>query len=276
MAIIKLETDPRIVYAAVGHCIYCPDDGSAGLGDEHIIPYSLNGTQILPQASCRKCEKITSYLEGFISRDVFHQLRAAADMRTRRQLPAEFPAILTFDDGHKERIMVPADIHPATLVLPKFAMPDLLSGRLPDGNFRFTYTTWMRPSVAFDEFVKQRGAKHGEVATSIKPQQFSRVMAKIAHSYAVARLGLHGFKPLLLDLIHRRNVQRAPELVGGDPQTPPPGVGRVHELDLLQHPKFVVVRIRLFASSSIEGEHTMPVYLVVAGEGSTQGGRGPQ
>jgi hypothetical protein len=60
MAFITLETDPPIVYAPVGRCIYCPDDGSAGLGDEHIIPYSLNGTQILPQASCRKCEKITA------------------------------------------------------------------------------------------------------------------------------------------------------------------------------------------------------------------------
>ncbi len=60
MAFITLETDPPIVYAPVGRYIYCPDDGSAGLGDEHIIPYSLNGTQILPQASCRKCEKITA------------------------------------------------------------------------------------------------------------------------------------------------------------------------------------------------------------------------
>jgi hypothetical protein len=164
--------------------------------------------------------------------------------------------------------MVPADVHPATLVLPKFGQPDLLSGRPPDGNFRFTYYTWMRPSAAFDDFVKQRGAKHGHVDVSLKPQQFSRVMAKIAHSYAVAQLGLRGFEPFLIDLIHGRDVQRAPEFVGGDPQTPPPAGDKVHELDLLPHPKFVVVRIRLFASSSIEGEHTMPVYIVVAGKRS--------
>jgi hypothetical protein len=118
----------------------------------------------------------------------------------------------------------------------------------------------------FDDFVKQRGAKEGRVAAGISPQQFARVMAKIAHSYAVARLGLRGFRPLLLDLILGRDVQRAPELVGGDPQTPPPAGGKVHELDLLPHPKLVVVKIRLFASSSIEGEHAMPVYIVVAGE----------
>jgi hypothetical protein len=220
----------------------------------------------LPQASCHQCEKITSFLDGFIARSVFYQVRAAADMQTRRKLPSEFPVIIHFEDGRQEQVMVPADIHPATLVLPRFTPPDLLSGRSPDGHFRFTYKTWMRPSAAFDEFVKQRGAQRGEVVASIKPQQFSRVMAKIAYAYAVAQLGLGGFKPLLLDLIHQRNVHRGPELVGSDPETPPPASTRVHELDFLPHPTFVVVRLRLFASSSIDGEHAMPVYLIVAGE----------
>src|SRR5215467_13531941 len=55
--------DPPITYPPVGRCIYCPD--GAGEGDEHIIPYSLNGTQILPRASCHDCERITSYIDGF-------------------------------------------------------------------------------------------------------------------------------------------------------------------------------------------------------------------
>jgi hypothetical protein len=41
---------------------------------------------------------------------------------------------------------------------------------------------------------------------------------------------------------------------------------KIHELDLVPHEEFVVVRIRLFASSSIDGKGGMPVYLVVAGE----------
>jgi hypothetical protein len=76
---------------------------------------------------------------------------------------------------------------------------------------------------------------------------------------------LNGFKPLLLDLIHARVVANAPELVGCDPNTPPPATGVMHELSFAPHEKFVVVRIRLFASSSINGQHAMPVYLVVAG-----------
>jgi hypothetical protein len=186
-------------------------------------------------------------------------------MRTRSELPDDFPVILLFEDGHEERVMVPADVHPATLVLPQFAPPDLLSGRQPDGNFRFTYTTWMRESEAFDEFKRSRGAIAAEVETSIKPQQFSRLLGKIGHAYAVARLGLNAFDPLLLDLIHGRNVANAPELVGCDAQMPPPASGIVHELDLQPHPDLVIIRIRLFASSSIDGNHAMPVYLVVAG-----------
>jgi hypothetical protein len=187
-------------------------------------------------------------------------------MRSRRKLPKEFPAIMNHADGREEQVMVPADIFPSTLVLPRFDLPDLLSGRKPDGNFRFTYTTWMRESDAFDEFKRSRGAISAEVAVSIKPQQFSRVLAKIAHSFAVAERGLGSFKPLLLDLIHGRVVANAPELVGSDPVTPPPAVGVMHQLSFVPHDKFVVVRIRLFASSSIKGEHPTPVYLVVAGE----------
>jgi hypothetical protein len=263
--IFRARLDPQVTYRPVGRCIYC-DDGTGGLGDEHIIAYALNGTRVLLQASCPMCERVTSYLDGFAARSVFHHVRSSAGMRSRRKLPKEFPAIMNYADGREEQVMVPADIFPSTLVLPRFDLPDLLSGRKPDGNFRFRYTTWMRESVAFDEFKRSRGAISAEVAVSIKPQQFSRVLAKIAHSFAVAERGLGSFKPLLLDLIHGRVVANAPELVGGDPVTPPPAVGVMHQLSFIPHDKFVVVRIRLFASSSIKSEHPTPVYLVVAGE----------
>jgi hypothetical protein len=258
-------TDPPINYAPVGRCIYCLDDGAGGLGDEHIIPYSLNGTQILPQASCRKCEVVTSKLDMAAARSVFHQVRASAGMRTRRRLPSRFPAILRYEDGREEHVMVPADVHPATLVLPHFSLPDLLSGRSPDGSFRFTTPTWMRAGTLWDEYVKSRGAAFGEVEVKLDPTQFSRFLSKVAYGYAVAQLGINGFKPLILDLIHGRNLIQAPELVGCDSETPPPASGVMHQLDLVSHPDFIVVRIRLLASSSIDGEHAMPVYLVVAG-----------
>jgi hypothetical protein len=264
--IFRAPLDPQVTYPPVGRCIYCLDDGVGRLGDEHIIAYALNGTRILPQASCPICGGITSYLDGFAARSVFYHVRSSAGMRSRRKLPDAFPVILSYADGRQDKVMVPADIHPSTLVLPRFDPPDLLSGRKPDGNFRFQYTTWMRENDAFDAFKRSRGAVSAEVEVTIKPQQFSRVLAKIAHSFTAAELGLGGFKPLLLDLIHARVVANAPELVGSEPATPPPAVGIMHQMNFVPHDRLVVVRIRLFASSSINGEHPTPVYLVVAGE----------
>lgn len=55
-------------YAPVGRCIYCGgtsySEAHPGrrLGDEHIIPLQLRGTLVLPEASCKACEVITSRL----------------------------------------------------------------------------------------------------------------------------------------------------------------------------------------------------------------------
>jgi hypothetical protein len=58
----KIGSDPVKTYGPVGRCIYCYD-GTSILGNEHIIPFSLNGTHILPQASCLKCAEVTSQVE---------------------------------------------------------------------------------------------------------------------------------------------------------------------------------------------------------------------
>jgi 5-methylcytosine-specific restriction endonuclease McrA len=56
----------------VGCCIYCGNDGGKeGLRTEHIISYSSGGKAELPEASCRNCERITSYLDGYLAKRVF-------------------------------------------------------------------------------------------------------------------------------------------------------------------------------------------------------------
>ena len=262
----KVGSDPVKTYSPVGRCIYCYDD-SPKLSDEHIIPFSLNGTHILPQASCLKCAAITSQLELVVCREFFGQLRTHAGLRTRRKHPRQFFAELIFDDGHRERVPVPTDIHPSVLVVPQFEMPTLVSGRTSDGDFRFREIMWhVERRLEWDEFVKARGAKQGAVRYPRKPGEFARFLAKIAHGYAVAMFGIDGFNPLLTDLILGRNVVRAPELVGSEPEIEPPASGALHQLDLLETEKnFLIVRIRLFASSSIEGAHGFPTYLVIAG-----------
>ena len=113
------------IYAPVGRCIYCGSDGGEdGLREEHIIPYSLGGNAKLPKASCRKCEKITSYLDGYLARKVFGHLRIHANTQTRN--PKERPTSLSANiiiDGEEEIRDFSVSDHPHFTVLPMLDKP---------------------------------------------------------------------------------------------------------------------------------------------------------
>jgi hypothetical protein len=51
----------KITYRPVGYCIYC--FGTENLTREHIVAFGLNGTAVLPAASCDRCREITSAFE---------------------------------------------------------------------------------------------------------------------------------------------------------------------------------------------------------------------
>jgi hypothetical protein len=78
-------------YPGFGRCIYCGAKGA--LKDEHIIPLSLAGTALIEKASCGDCEKITSYLDGYLSRDIFNEYRSHIGLRSRR--PKKRPKTLS-------------------------------------------------------------------------------------------------------------------------------------------------------------------------------------
>jgi len=93
---------------------------------------------------------------------------------------------------------------------------------------------------------------------------FGRMLAKIAHAYASARLGPGNFKPFLVDLIRDTDTEFADRFVGGSIVDDPP-IDRRHELDLYRErtsegKEVFVVRIRLFADLG------MTAFLVVVGE----------
>src|SRR4051794_27690090 len=63
-------------YPAVGRCIYCDAQlGDAVLTTEHIIPESLGGMLVLPEASCTDCQKFTSAFEGINAGRLFKPIR---------------------------------------------------------------------------------------------------------------------------------------------------------------------------------------------------------
>jgi hypothetical protein len=110
------------------------------------------------------------------------------------------------------------------------------------------------------------GDKHGVLLAMIDYNAFFRLLAKIAHSFAVARIGIDGFRHRIPPLLIGKSgdsVDTFPYLVGGDVQDLPTEKS-LHVLDdhqvSISGVRFRVVTIRLFAFMR------MPRYQIVVGE----------
>ncbi len=115
-----------------------------------------------------------------------------------------------------------------------------------------------------NEFIKTH---HWDRKVKIRavPEEFARMLAKIAYSYCVAEVGLGSFRPaeLLLDVILGRATNVA-YVVGGNWEIPAPDPRGVHLLQMTcrvaAHGALIIVEIRLFPAFET------PHYRVVVGE----------
>jgi hypothetical protein len=196
-----------IKYGPVGKCIYCGSDGTPEkLTDEHIIPKALAGRAILLEASCMSCQKITSAIEYHCGRNIFGHLRISQGLPTsrRKKRPTAVPAEFQFGDRFETR-QVGFDENPATTLFPIFPMPTLLTEtpqyRGPDvlGYMPFYNATALEKLKA--TIAKENVGKVSFARPHVDPTMLVRMLAKIAHSAAVAFYGLDGFTPLLPTLI---------------------------------------------------------------------------
>ncbi len=136
-----------VKFPGYGQCIYC---GSTGpLKDEHIIPFSLGGKAVIEAASCGDCEKVTSYLDGYLARQIFHEYRAHAGMKSRRpkERPSELAATIVKPDGtHEVRTFAPKE-HPYFLIMPVWNLPGILLNEEPTNNFEImqAHAYWWIP-----------------------------------------------------------------------------------------------------------------------------------
>ena len=100
--------------------------------------------------------------------------------------------------------------------------------------------------------------------------EFARFLAKIAHVYAVAELGLDAFKPVLVNAILDKPPMLLSYYVGGpiSDRTEKEQVD-LHELEIFRYPfdgrQLVIVRIQLFAF------YNFPAYELVVGEAIKRG-----
>lgn len=250
-------------YNPVGWCIYC---GSAEgkLSDEHIIPLGLAGPWILPKASCQRCAKITSQVEQFCLRPMLGNFRLRMQFPTRHKKQRPDQLFLEFVDaeGRKHFHPITADTLPLVCIGYRFHAPELLRGKQPSNQFE---------GALIARFVEQEikqlapsGKERLKFAT-VNDLTFSRMLAKIAHAYAMAELGAQAFRPLLPAIILGHSSQ-APFLIGGDesPMSLEPQPSILHHL-YFQNCRtggvfYTLVAVRLFACMG------MPRYHVVVGE----------
>lgn len=136
-------------------------------------------------------------------------------------------------------------------------------------------TLWTRGASFRDGLIEHLEKLAAELCVSaIMPDatasasEFFRLLAKVAHAFAVAELGPDAFEPSLIPLIRDGVTSNAMKYVGGMRQEEPPST-RLHELALIPwsgHLRDIVtVKVRLLAAIGT------PTYFIVVGRRRTQG-----
>jgi hypothetical protein len=262
----------RHEYAPVGRCIYCCGDGLPGrLTLEHIIPESLGGMLELPEASCHDCQVITGAFEGENAGRLFRPIRRQLNFpsksrgKTRRE-QREKETFVVKIDGINRKISIAE--YPGLITSFVFTLPTILLGISPTGE-SFTGGISLGILPEFGERLNALRAKYGskvEFPTRGSAEAVGRLLAKIAHAYAAAEIGLDNFKPYLLGIIRNQDPYLLHHLVGSAAGTPPLSED-LHEIEILPPEeifgagKLIVVKIHLF--SNYPG---IAAHYVVAGE----------
>jgi hypothetical protein len=253
-------------FPPIDRCIYCV--ATRDLTKEHVLPLGIAGhSMVLERASCRACAKITGGIEGAvlegalgILREKFgspsrHKSRRTGISRrtlARRDEQGEWVGAGTLD--------VPVEQLPAICVFPLLNAPRIFAPPEAAGGWTGNFWLW-QDHVAVPAPISSATGGASIHIGKVNPQLFARFLAKIAHGYAVAYLGVDGFTPFLPNVILDESSD--PFLYVGGFSEPPANEAALHFVEqghaVLGDTKFALVRVRLFASLGA------PEYVVVAG-----------
>jgi hypothetical protein len=283
----KVINFPHKFRSHPGCCIYCGSAGDPDLHDEHIIPDSVSGKIEFLKASCRECADKTGAVEGRVVSRLYGDARAYLRMRRghRRKWPNTFKARyipreqIKSEDEPLTKLHakssgflikeVPLDDHPATLVSLNLPYAGMLMGyELNDDNFKP-----LSLNVSAPPDFKDRARRLGGVgrimvggAGRLEREDFGLFLAKIAHAYATAQLGLGSFIPFLTKAIRNERPMYLSHYIGAAiPHLPINKTEHLHRLtiaDIKLPPsgeKYVLVRVQLFAVDE------QPAYDVIVG-----------
>ncbi len=214
------------IYDPVWKCIYCGHVHTKAepCGKEHIIPLSLGGPLVLPRACCSACSRNTRAFERTCARDMFGAYRLAGNLPTRHldQRPRTLKIHVHSgpDTKREEHWLSLAEYPIISAVVPELEVAGILKGAPSTEVFQVNpkIVNLVRDTEARKKL--EREGKQFEVSRTLKMTDFAKLLAKVAHSYAVAELGLGAFHSFLPPLILGETLN-LPDFVGGvAPSTP--------------------------------------------------------
>lgn len=265
-----LPKQPSELYPSPGKCIYC--GAKDNLSDEHIIPFALGGNLILKNSSCLDCAKITSGFERTCLRTMYGPLRLLYDLPTRRRKKRPKKLLLkvkySSDETEWQTTLVEQKKFPFLITFPYFETPGIVERKqVHQSKGPVTKRLWIRgasPYYSFHELMEKLLIELK--AYSIFPEStaeipaFCKLLAKIAHTFAVAKIGLSGFTPILEPIIIKNNLSHCMHYIGS-PNNDEAPKNMLHDLNILEFDNIdaIFVKVRLLCKLGT------PTYIVAAG-----------
>lgn len=228
---------------------------------------------MFPKSSCVDCAKKTGAAERTCQRTIFGPLRMYYDLPTRRRnkRPKMLPLKVKLTrDAEWSFIKVDQEVYPFLILFPFIRMPDELSGYMTSGERGAAVRQFWIRGASFrngimphlDALAAELNVAEIEPTATFSVPEFFRMLAKIAHAYAVAEKGIGSFSPFLIPMICDADTSNSVQYIGGL-QYAEPMTAKLHELSFDSHscdrPDIVAVRIRLLAALET------PTYFVAVG-----------
>lgn len=215
-----------------GRCIYC-GSGNVTLTDEHVIPFALAAnTIILERACCVDCQRtIQPYEQEVLAKQLgTFRAQVGAPSRTRknRSNTKEMHFLEVNKDGKTIRDLgirtVPIDEVPMMLTLWNPPPPTLLIPNVESQN-DLGQPWWVADQSAVKALCEKIAVETESDRVAVKLADVSRIsflrfLAKTAHAYAVAELGLDSFRPFLTGIVLNKSDELGKYVGTGAPSAP--------------------------------------------------------
>jgi hypothetical protein len=195
------------VIESFGRCIYCGSD-EPPLFREHVIPRGIGGALIILRASCTSCADITKRFEQSCLRTNFghHRLKTGFKSYHKSETPDKLP-IKVINANKIVTEELPLSEHPFVLYMPRLRRPPRLLRGMPP-----------KPIDNHSKYIAYaaEGGIKNQVIFDLKFDFYSfyRLLAKIAHGFAVSHFGLDNIEPFLTDIIINNNLHLCTYYIG--------------------------------------------------------------